>query len=292
MKPSDTLLVTGAAGHLGRRVIEALLLTVPARKLIATTRSPEKLADFALRGVTVRAADFNRPAGLEAAFSGAARMLLISTDAIGERVKSHRNAIEAARKAGVEHVVYTSLPNPETSLSRVAPDHHATETLIRESGLSHAILRNNLYAENLLLSLPSALAMGKLLGAAGNGRIAYVTREDCARTAAAALASTDRSSSVRDVSGPEALSYQDIARIAGELTGRELPYHDLPPEEFKRALMKSGLPDLWAETFLSFDLAAKQGTLSSVTTTVKELTGSEPTSVRNFLKASSLAQRA
>ena len=127
--------ITGAAGHLGQAVINHLLTTckVPANKIIAGTRQPAQLADLAAKGITVRQADFDDEAQLAKAFAGATRLLLISTSAMepGQRLKQHRNAVHAAQTAGVKHVVYTSMPNPETSTVLFAPDHVGTEKALR-----------------------------------------------------------------------------------------------------------------------------------------------------------------
>ncbi len=190
-----TLLVIGASGHLGQRVIE-LLLEANAGHVIAATRTPEKLAHLVARDVEVRKADFDDPGTLASAFAGVDRLLLISTDALDgtdRRIVQHRNAINAAAQAKVKHVVYTSLTNPEPgSPIAIAPDHYATEQVLAASGLDWTVLRNNIYTDYQLAGLTRAVATGQLVSAAGDGGVGYVTREDCARAAAAAL--TARSS--------------------------------------------------------------------------------------------------
>jgi NAD(P)H dehydrogenase (quinone) len=284
MNQNDQLLVTGASGHLGQLVLEALLKS-GQHQIIATTRNPEKLSSFAKKGVQVRSADFIKPASLVEAFKGAHRLLLISTDTIGSRGEQHKNAIDAAKKSGIQHIVYTSWPNPEQSPAFVSPEHAATEKLIRESGLSYTILRNYPYAENLFMSLPSALQMGTYYGAAGQGRVAYVTRQDCAEAGAGALISADTyKNAVLDVTGPHAYSYEDVVKIVGEIKGIKLPYVDLAPGAFKEALLKSGLPEMWADGFVSFDLAYKKGDLEKVSDTVLKLSGKQPQDLKEFLK--------
>ena len=187
------LLVTGAAGHLGRRVLEILLDVPGERTLIATTRQPAKLADLAARGVDVRAADFDDEAGLAAAFAGAGRALLISTDAVdapGRRAAQHAAAIRALAAVGVQHVVYTSMVDAPT-VGAVAADHRATETALQETALDFTVLRNNLYAELALAAVPAALATGELVDARGDGAVAWISRDDCARVAAAFLAAEE-----------------------------------------------------------------------------------------------------
>ena len=226
MANNGPLLVTGASGHLGRRVVELLLDSPRAkgRKLIAATRSPEKLAELAARGVEVVAGDFDRPSTLQAAFVGVERALIISTDALdrpGRRLEQHRAAVSAARAAGVQHVVYTSLtnPGPESAIT-LAPDHWGTESAIRESGMSYTVLRNNMYTDYLLMSLPHAASVGKLVNSYANGKVSYVTREDCAQAAAAALSQPFEGNAVLDITGPTAITQAELAAIVSEATGK------------------------------------------------------------------------
>ena len=180
---SSTLLVTGAAGQLGQRVIHHLLETykVAPGRIIAATRSPEKLADLAAKGVVTRKADFDDAAGLSAAFAGVDRLLIISTDALavpGQRLKQQTAAVEAAKKAGVKHILYTSMPAPEGSLVSFAPDHLGTENAIKASGIGYTILRDAWYFDNFLHGLPHSLEIGKWYTATGGGRVSNISRED------------------------------------------------------------------------------------------------------------------
>lgn len=277
-------LVTGASGLLGRRVLE-LMLEARDGPLIATTRSPDKLTRFAERGVEVRSADFNEPAGLVDAFSGAKRLLLISTDDLeaGKRLEAHRNAIDAAIAAGVEHIVYTSLinPAPDSPIS-FSGDHSGTEALLAESGVNHTNLRNSLYSDMLLLSAPQAVGMGQLMAAAADGAASYVTREDCARAAAAALA-TETETQTYDITGPEAASHEMLAQVLSEVTGRNISYVPISVEDLRAAMIGNGLPDMMADVFSGIDVAIAQGYFSTTSDAVEQLTGKAPMSVREFL---------
>lgn len=282
-----TLLVTGAGGKLGRSVVEALL-EAKAGNIIATTRNPEKLADLAAKGVNVRRADFDDAASLEAAFKGADRLLLISTDATdkpGHRLGQHRGAVAAAQKVGVKHLVYTSAPAPyPTPESSLIDDHFWTEEAIFASGLDWTILRDNIYTDMILMALPHAIATGQLFTATGTGGRSYVTREDCARTAAAALVkATGRQ--ILDVNGPAPVTQAELAALASELTGRSVAHIPVGAEDLRKALLGAGLPPSMAGGLVDFDVAASRGYHAIVAPTVKELTGREPTSVREFLSA-------
>lgn len=285
---TQTLLVTGGSGHLGRRVIE-LLLAANAGHVVTTTRTPEKLADLAAQGVEVRQGDFDQPDSLAAAFAGVDRLLLISTDALGEpgkRLAQHRNAVAAAVQAGVKHVVYTSLVNPEPgSPITFAGDHYGTEQALADSALDWTILRNNVYMDMLLMSLPQVIASGHLVAAAGEGGVGYVTREDCARAAAAALAGATPGRVTLDVTGPEVVTYADLARMASELTGRPVSYVSVSTEDMVAGMVQAGLPPFLAEALVSFHTAAAQGDHGFTTSVVADLTGTAPQSVRDFLLA-------
>jgi NAD(P)H dehydrogenase (quinone) len=288
MTSSDrTLFVTGAGGKLGRRVVE-LLLEKSAGKIVAGTRKPENLADLAARGAVVRHTDFEDPKGVEAAFAGVDRALIISTDAIdrpGRRLAQHKAAVAAAVSAGVKHVVYTSMPNPETSPVVFAPDHLGTEQALKASGIGYTILRNCWYTEFLIPTLAPAVASGKLIAATGQGGAPYVTREDCAQAAAAALASTETSNKTWNITGPELVTYTELAKLAGELTGRPVTFEAVTPEERVAQLVAMGTPEFIAKLLVSSQLAIAQGKMGTPTTAVKELTGREPGSVRAFLSA-------
>lgn len=283
---SRPLLVTGAGGQLGRRVVD-LLLALGAGPLIVTTRHPERLGELRARGVEVRRADFDVPASLAEAFAGAARLLLISTDAVdrpGRRIAQHRSAIEAAVRAGVRHVVYTSLTNPGPgSPITLAPDHQSTEDALAESGLGVTILRNNLYMDFLVIPLQRALSTGQLVAAAGDGKTGYVTREDCARAAAAALAADFNGKRVLDITGPAAVSHGDIARIASALTGKPIAYAPVSREALEQGMQAAGMPAALATLLASFDEAIARGTLDVATNAVEELTGKPAEDVRSFL---------
>lgn len=282
----ETLLVTGASGNLGRQAVEWLLSNYNG-PIIATTRDTGKLSEFSGRGVTVRQADFDKPETLADAFAGAQRLLLISTDALafpGQRLKQHKDAVQAAVQAGVKHIIYTSIQNADPGTAcLIADDHFATEELIKNSGLTYTILRNNLYADNLLQALPQAIATGHYATAGGDGATAYVTRMDCANTAAAALASSSTDKQIIDVTGPEALSGSDIARISSEITGKSIQFVPLEAAQLVGIYESIGIPNGFAQVLVSFDTASSKGEYSQTSQAVRQLTGSAPTSVKQFL---------
>lgn len=286
MPGTEAILVTGGSGQLARRVID-LLLEQGAGPLITTTRQPERLADLAARGVAVRQADFTQPAeDLADVMRGAHKMLLVSTNTLegwGKRFEQHERAIRAAAEAELRHIVYTSITFPyPASPVPVARDHYDTENLLREAGIEYTFLRNNIYAESLLFSLPDAVRTGKLRAAAGEGRAAYVTREDCARAAAGALLRGETRCSY-EISGPEALSFADLAEIASRLSGRLVVYEPVDAGAREQELKAGGMDPTLAELWVGFERAIGEGLMDLVTRDVERLAGAPPRRVKEFL---------
>jgi len=281
------LLVTGASGNLGKAVV-AELRRLGAKTVIAATRTPGKHQELAALGVEEREADFDRPETLQAAFRGVERLLLVSTDSLHApevRIKQHRAAIQAAVGAGVEHVVYTSLPNAHPTEGPSIPDDHFwTEVALFESGLNWTILRNNLYAEVILRFAHFALKTGKLVSATQSRGRSYVTREDCARTAAAALLNST-GKAIYDVTGPASVTHEQVASVLSRLSGKSIQHVNVTPEEVEKGLMAAGIPQFAARSVRELDEETSRGYHAIVTTTVTNLTGRVPLSVEDFLQA-------
>ncbi len=287
MANDPVLLVTGAGGKLGRRAVE-ILLEAKAGKIIAGTRDPSKIHDLARKGAAVRKVDFDDPA-LADALAGVDRLLLISTDALdtpGKRLKQHKAAIEAAKKAGVKHIVYTSMPKPEPgSPIPFAPDHYGTEQALAESGMGWTVLRNSWYQENLLHSLPAVLASGKWFSAAGDGKVAHVAREDAAYAAAAALAAQPNGNARYDITGGDPLTTDEIAKLASEATGKPIEVVNVNDEQLTQGMIAAGMPAFLAPVYASFDTNTRAGNVSIASDAVRELTGRAPRSLKAFFTA-------
>ena len=239
-----TIAITGAAGQLGRLTAQLVLDRVPPGEVVLVTRRPDAIADLADAGAIVRHGDFDDPPSLAGAFDGCERMLLISTDVLGNRVAQHSAAIDAAAAAGVGHVIYTSGENAGGELPLVvAHEHGATEDAIRDRGLRCTALRNGLYAEFQVARRGARLRVGRSsCTTTATARTAYVSREDCAAAAAAVLTTDGHEDRVYDITGPELVSQADLAALVTEITGRPSrpsPSTTRPP---RRALADVGLP--------------------------------------------------
>ncbi|MDQ1033848.1 NAD(P)H dehydrogenase (quinone) [Streptomyces sp. V3I8] len=278
--------ITGASGPLGRATAELVLRTVDPRGVVLTTRTPEALADLADRGAQVRRADFDDPRTVAAALVGVERLLLVSTDAVGSRLDRQRAAIAAAAGAGVSHIAYTSVPEPvPANPAVVVADHAGTEQALRESGLRWTALRNNLYAHMQVSVVEQAAATGRLVTNSGAGAAAYVTREDCAAAAAAVLTQDGHENQVIDITGPEAVSVLDLVRLAREIGGREVEPVDVDDHAFATALEEAGLPQPLSELVTSFGASTRGGFLARVGSGVADLTGREPRSFADVVRA-------
>lgn len=279
------IVVTGASGQLARTVIDHSLETVDPSDLILVTRSPDNLAGYESRGSTVRYGDFEDPDSLGDAFAGGTRMLLISTDAVGDRVDQHAAAIEAAAEAGVEMVAYTSIINPvPENRAYVVPDHRATEQKLRESGMSWVFLRNSIYAEFQASSMAAAAGSGVLVTNAGTGGVAYVSRDDCAVAAAAVLVGDGPAGVAYDITGPEVLDAERRAEIFSEITGKAIEVVHVDDESFAQGMADAtGMPLAVARGMASFGTATREGFLGVISNDFETLTGRRPRDLRSVL---------
>jgi len=283
------LAITGASGQLGRRTAELVLAQCEPRDVILATRTPDALAEFASRGADVRYANFDEVESLRAAFAGAQRLLLISATDLQRRVAQHRAAIDAAKAAGVRHVIYTSgskpaPPNPAV----VAPSHYATEQALVASGLAWTVLRNSLYADYQVTEAARAVETGVLIHNRGAGSVAYVAREDCAAAAAAVLVQRGHQGAVYDITGDESYTAAALAVLYAELGGRRVEPRTVDDATFIAGLVGAGSGEhlrYGAELLASFGRAIREGYLDVRSDAVAKLTGRRPRTLREVLAA-------
>jgi len=278
-----TIAITGATGQLGRLVVNKLKSKVPASSIVVLVRTPGKAADL---GVTAREADYSKPDTLERALSGVETLLLISSNEIGKRSVQHRNVIEAAKKAGVQWVVYTSLLHAETSaITALSGEHLDTEAALKASGMPYTILRNGWYTENYTASVPGAIAGGAFLGCANGGKISSAAREDYAEAAVAVLTSQGHKGKTYELAGDQAYTLSELAAEISRQTGKSIPYKNLSEAEYAGALAGFGLPVPVAQAYANFDTGAAQGALFDDGHQLSKLIGHPTTPVATSVAA-------
>jgi NAD(P)H dehydrogenase (quinone) len=266
------ILITGTSGHLGRLVVQQLAARTDPSTIVATARSLDTIADLAALGAVTRELDYDRPDTIAAALDGVSQVLLVSSSEIGRRIPQHTAVIDAAASAGVEHIAYTSILRAGTSPLIAAVDHRATEEVLAASGVTTTRLRHGWYIENYTENLAPALEFGVIIGSAGDGRIAAATRADYAAADAAVLLDPSLRGRTYELVG-HAFTMAEYAAVVSAATSREIPYIDLPGDEYRNALLGAGLPEPLAEFLVDADLGIAQGELDADPTILERLAG-------------------
>ncbi|WP_327294140.1 NAD(P)H-binding protein [Streptomyces sp. NBC_01197] len=253
--------ITGASGHLGRLIVDQLLAGgTPPEQIVATGRDTGKLADLARNGVIVRRADFADPGTLDDAFAGADAMVLVSTTTVGERFDNARNAIDAARRAGVSRIVYTSILNASTAQMMLADAHRRTEEYLRDSGSPFVILRNGWYLENYTDQLPVITQYHALLGSAQDGRVSAAGRRDLAAAAARVLTQDGHLGATYELGGTP-FTLTELAATFSDVLDTHIAYRDMPAADYTATLTGAGLPPEMAAAVADADAGLARGEL-------------------------------
>jgi uncharacterized protein YbjT (DUF2867 family) len=280
------IIVSGANGKLGRAVVERLLDRVAPERIGVCVRDPEQARGLAERGVRVRRGDFADATGLEHAFEGASRVLVVSVDSSGETaLRLHETAIAAAGKAGVDRIVYTSHmgSNPSSPFPPM-PDHAATEAALRESGVAFTTLRNGFYATSAVMLLGAAVETGEL-AVPEDGPVSWTSHADLAEAAAIALTEDVLDGVTPDLTGSEATDMIGVAAIASELTGRPIRRIVVSDEDYRAGLVGHGVPESAADLLVGLFAASRQGEFARVDPTLARLIGRPPVPLREVLRA-------
>ncbi|NOK16365.1 SDR family oxidoreductase [Corallococcus carmarthensis] len=277
------IIVTGATGRLGRFVIEGLLKKVPANQVAVAVRNPDKAKDWASHGVQVRKADYSHPETWNGVFSPGDTVLFISSSEVGQRRKQHQTVVDAAKKAGVKLLAYTSILHADTSRIVLAPEHLDTEKAIRASGLPFVFLRHSWYLENYTEAAKRTLEQGVLRGCAKDGRVAPATRQDFADAAIAVVTGTGHENQVYELAGDTSFTLTEYAAELSRQSGRAVTYQDLPPAEFASALMQVGLPKGYADVLANADEGIARGDLNDIGRTLSRLIGRPTTTLAEAL---------
>jgi NAD(P)H dehydrogenase (quinone) len=265
--------ITGASGHLGRLIVEQLIAAgTPPEQVVATGRDTGKLADLARGGVAVRRADFADPSTLDEAFAGAEALMLVSTTTVGERFDNARNAIDAARRAGVSRIVYTSLVNASSAQMMLADAHRRTEDYLRERGSAFTILRNGWYLENYTDQLPVITRYRTLLGSARDGLVSAAGRRDLAAAAVAVLTQDGHRGATYELGGSP-FTLTELAATISDVLGTPIAYQDMPVADYTAALTAAGLPPQLAAAVADADAGLARGELFTASDDLVKLIG-------------------
>jgi len=281
-----TILVTGASGHLGRLAIEALLERgVAADTIVAGARKPEVLAELAERGVRTVELDYTQPDTIAAALVGVDHLLLVSSSVPGNRFAEHKNVIDAAKTAGVEHLVYTSATDARDSALVLAPEHKATEEAIEASGIPATILRNGWYSENYTGTYATAVATGEVVASTGEGRVSSASRKDYAEAAAVVLSEPGHVGQVYELSGDTAWDFSELAATIGTIAGRDVTFRSLTAEEHAAELAAAGLDEGTIGFIVGLDGNIRDGLLGHTPGDLSRLIGHPTTPLTEGLAA-------
>ena len=273
--------ITGATGQLGRLVVGKLKEKADAGSIVALVRNTEKAKDL---GVEAREFDYNKPELLAESLKGIDQLLLISGSDLGQRARQHANVVNAAKKAGVKRIVYTSLLHTGNTTVSLAEEHQPSERAIIESGISYTILRNGWYTENHTGSISGVLAGGAVFGSAGNGKFSSAARADFAESAVVVLTENGHEGKIYELAGDEPYTLADYAAEIARQTGKNIVYNNLPVGEYAKVLESFGLPGFVAEAIAGWDVSASNGDLFNDSKTLSKLIGRPTTPLSEVVK--------
>ncbi|WP_168121808.1 SDR family oxidoreductase [Paenibacillus sp. HB172176] len=279
------MLVTGATGKLGAKVVETLLKTVPASQLAVSVRNPEKAKGLKARGVEIRLGDFDRPETLDSAFAGINRLLIISTDGDNEtRVRQHTNAVEAAQRAKVEFIAYTSATNAQESSLFLAVVHRATEEAIIKTGIPYSFLRNNWYLENEISNIQGAKAGHPWVTSAGSGKVGWALQQDYADAAAAVLSGSGHENTIYELGG-SLLTQEELASVVGSVLGIEVPVLQVDDAKYGEIMKSADVPDFVIPILEGIQQGIRDGALEIESKDLEKLLGRPATPISEGLKS-------
>ncbi|QIW15061.1 NAD(P)-dependent oxidoreductase [Pasteurellaceae bacterium RH1A] len=265
---NKNIAITGATGQFGSIALD--FLKAKNAKVIALVRSPEKIS-----GVEARKFDYSQTEGQVAALEGVDTLILVSGNEIGQRTVQHKNVIDSAKAAGVQHIIYTSLlgASNENTVKSLAGEHLATEQTLKESGLTYTILRNGWYTENYTGSIPAALANKAFYGSAKDGRISSILRAELAEVAVNVALGSGHENKTYELAGSTSYTLADLAAEISKQSGQDIPYVDIPAADYAAALVQAGLPEGLAGFLAECDVDASNGALFSEDKTLETLLG-------------------
>lgn len=280
------ILVTGATGQLGAAVIEQLVKHTEGSNIVAFARSKEKAADLIAKGVTVRIGSFDDTASLDAAMQGVSKVLLIS-GVDQHRLQQHKNVVDAAQKAGVQHIAYTGVSmvdEANSALGEFMLDHFNTEAYIKESGIAYTLLRNTLYTDGIPLFTGEQVLENRIFLPAGDGKVPYALRAEMGEAAANVLLQEGHANKTYEIASGTLASFADIAQVLTELSGKQVNYTDVPADAFAKQLEELQLPEFLIFLTTGFSKDIKDHRFENTSSDLEQLLGRKPTDLKTGLK--------
>jgi NAD(P)H dehydrogenase (quinone) len=282
------ILVTGATGNLGSKVVEELLKIVPADQLAVSVRNPEKAEGLKARGVEVRQGDFDKPETLDAAFSGIDRLLIVSSSEVrlgGDeiRMKQHANAVAAAERAKVKFIAFTSAPKASDSDFFLAQVYKATEEAIVKTGIPYSFLRNNWYLENEVGSIKSSMEGAPWITATGEGKVGWVLRQELAEATAAVLAGNGHENTIYELSG-KLMTHKELVSILETVLGKEIPFQQVDDDTYAEIMKGEGVPEAFLPMMINVQKGIREGGLETESDDLEKLLGRPVTPTKEALK--------
>ncbi|QKS69914.1 SDR family oxidoreductase [Paenalkalicoccus suaedae] len=279
-----TILITGATGKLGSKIVENVLARVSPEEVAVSVRDTSKAEGLKVLGVDVRRGDFDDPESLDEAFEGVDKLLIISTDGDNEtRIKQHANAVDAAKRSGVAFVAYTSIAQAPESTNIMAPPHVATEKAIKESGLTYALLRNNWYIENEASTIQQVMTGAPWVTSAGDGKVGWATQDDYAEAAAIVLTEGGHENKIYELSGP-LYSQQEFVDTLSDVLGNDVVLQDVTDEEYAAGMRQAGLTEPVVDIVVGIQQSIRSGSLDVPDSDFEELLGRPVTPLRDAVK--------
>lgn len=281
------ILVTGATGQLGGIVIENLLKKVAASEIAVLVRDAAKAEHLAAQGIEVRVGSYFDKASLASALQGIEKVLLISSNDFNDRLGQHKNVVDAAKNAGVEHILYTGVAMKNISASPLQPllgDHFQTEDYIKESGLTYTFLQNNLYFEVIPMFVGAGVLETGIFFPAGEGKVAFASRQELGEATATILTTNGHENKAYPLTGSEAYSFGEIAAELSTLSGKNVPYISPEPAAFEGALKQFGLPEGIILMSVLFAAGIKNDDLAQSSPVLETILGRKTTPLSVFLK--------
>jgi NAD(P)H dehydrogenase (quinone) len=285
----STILVTGSTGSLGSSIINYLKEKSSGETIAGLARNKEKSNSLKEMGVDVRIGNYDDPESLETAFKGVDKLIFVSASKLDKRVQQHKNVVEAAKEAGVEHVIYTSFQREneteESPIWMVAESHLKTEEWLKESGMKYTFLRNNLYMDFIPMFLgDNVLEQGNVYLPAGDGVMACALRNDMAEATVNVALGEGHENTAYRFGNSQSWSFNDVADTLSKISGKEIGYISPTVDEFMNTMQDAGVPEEAIGMSVGFAQAIDQGELAATSSDFESILGRKPISLPDFLK--------